>query len=309
MKHFFLLLFFLWQGAEAPEAMRLARRAYDAAKAGNLDGAAKDLAEAARLAPRNPLYRSGLGGIYARLGRMEEAIGAFREAVKLDPQNTALRGNLEKLSLEHGAALARARRFRAGLVLARETAALFPDSAPAHIMLGLFETRNQQNVRAVAAYGRALELDPASAEASVGLGIAQSSAGMLKQAQATFEAGLKRFPEDAMHRQAYGVLLVKLAEEGAATEAKAVEMLQSALRLDPTLAEAHYQLGSLALGREDLETAASELVAAMGNGLDDSRIHYALARLLRRTGKAAEAEKHLVLFRERKAQESTEARQ
>ena len=58
---------------------------------------------------------------------------------------------------------------------------------------------------------------------------------MLEQSQTTFEAGLKRFPEDAMHRQAYGVLLVKLAEGGAATEAKAVEMLQSAVRLDPTL--------------------------------------------------------------------------
>jgi Flp pilus assembly protein TadD len=84
-------------------------------------------------------------------------------------------------------------------------------------------------------------------------------------------------------------------------------MLQSALQLDPTLAEAHYQLGSLALAREDLPTAASEFAAALGNGLDDSRIHYALARTLRRSGKPEEAEKHLRLFRERKSAEQTEA--
>ncbi|MBL8173823.1 MAG: tetratricopeptide repeat protein [Bryobacterales bacterium] len=303
MKHLAIVLFLLWQGGEPPEAMTLARRAYDAARRGNLDAAAADLLEAARLAPRNALYRSALGGLYARQNKPEEAIKSFREAVRLEPGNTALKANLETLSLDYGAALARERRFRAGLQLARETAALSPASAKAHIMLGLFETRNQQNVRAVAAYRRALELAPESSDASVGLGIAQSAAGMLKESQDTFEAGLRRFPQDAMHRQAYGVLLVKLAEAGGAGTERAIEMLQSALALDPALAEAHYQLGSLALAREDHAAAASEFAAALGNGLDDSRIHYALARLLRRNGKTEEAAKHLRLFAERKAAE------
>ncbi|MFN7938740.1 MAG: tetratricopeptide repeat protein [Bryobacteraceae bacterium] len=303
MKHLALVLFWLWQGGEPPEAMTLARRAYDAARGGRLEDAAKDLREASRLAPRNALYRSALGGVYLKLGKPDEAIGEFRVAVGLDAGNEALRANLEKLSLEYGAALAREGKFRAGLKLARETAGLFPASAPAHLMLGLFETRNQQNVRAVAAYRKALELDTESSDASVGLGIALSSAGMLRESQATFEAGLKKFPGDAMHRQAYGVLLVKLAETGAGTRERAVEMLRSALEMDPRLAEAHYQLGSLALGREDVDGALAEFAAALGNGLDDSRVHYALARALRRVGKTAEAEKHLRLFRERKEAE------
>ncbi|MBS1825430.1 MAG: tetratricopeptide repeat protein [Acidobacteria bacterium] len=303
MIHSALILFFLSQGAEPPEAMTLARRAYDAARGGRLEAAAKDLQEASRLAPKNPLYRSALGGIYLKQNKPEEAIAEFRRAVALDAGNSALRANLEKLSLDYGAVLAKAGRFRSGLPLARETAALFPSSAPAHLMLGLFETRNQQNVRAVAAYRKALELDAESADASVGLGIAQSSAGMLKESQATFEAGLKKFPQDAMHRQAYGVLLVKLAEAGAATQDQAVNMLREALRMDPRLAEAHYQLGSLALDHEDVDEALAELSAALGNGLDDSRLHYALARALRRKGRAQEAEKHLQLFRQRKEAE------
>ncbi len=48
---------------------------------------------------------------------------------------------------------------------------------------------------------------------------------------------------------------------------------------------------------------AAELSAALGNGLDDSRLHYALARALRRKGRAQEAEKHLQLFRQRKEAE------
>jgi tetratricopeptide (TPR) repeat protein len=176
-------------------------------------------------------------------------------------------------------------------------------------MLGLFETRNQQNLKAVAAYRRALELDPESAEASTGLGMAQSSAGLLADAQATFEAGVKRFPTDAMHRQAYGVLLSKMAETGAAGKARAIEMLESALKLDPSLAEAHYQLGNLALSGDDAVSAAAHFDAAAGRGLDDSRLHYAYARALRRLGREEEASRQLEMFRARKSAEEARSSQ
>jgi len=158
-------------------------------------------------------------------------------------------------------------------------------------MLGLFETRNQENLAAVTAYRRAVELDPQSPEASVGLAVAQSQAGLGQDAAATFEAGLTKFPNDAMHRQAYGVLLAR--------------MLESALTLNPTLAEPHYQLGSLALTGNDAVSAALHFEAAARNGLDDSRLHYATARALRRLGKTDEAARHMDLFRQRKQSEES----
>ena len=223
--------------------MEKARRAYDLARAGQFDPAIAELEEASRLAPANPLYRSALGGVFERQGKLDRAVAAFREAVRLDPANPKLTARLESVSLDWGAILARERRFRAGLAHARETAARFPDSAATLLMLGLFETRNQQNLAAVDAYRRALTLDPESADASVGLGVAQSNAGLTKEAEATFRAGLKKFPKDAMHRQAYGVLLARMAEAGAAAAGGAAQMLDSALALDPSLTEAHYQLG------------------------------------------------------------------
>ncbi len=306
MKHLAQLLFLSLQTGEPPEAMPLARRAYESARGGSFEAAVRDLNEAARLAPKNALYRSALGGIYMRQNKLEEAVEAFSAAVRLDPSNATLRGNLETASLEWGAALAKQRRYRAGLILARNTAKLFPRSASAQLMLGLFETRNHQNVNAVAAYRKALDLDPSLADASVGLGIAQSSAGLLKQAKATFEAGLKAFPDDAMHRQAYGVLLVKLAESGLEPAQHAARMLESALQIDPALAEAYYQLGNLAMSREDAASAMTHYSAAMRNLLDDSRVHYAAARALRRLGRVEDAERHLRLFRERKASEEAE---
>lgn len=289
--------------AEPPEAMQRARQAYDLARSGQVDAALVELQEACRIAPANALYRSAIGGLLERQGKWEPAVAAFQEALRLDPANPKLQQKLESVSLEWGAILARERRFRAGLLHARQTASQFPGSAPAHLMLGLFETRNQQNVAAVQAYRRALTLDPDSSDASVGLAIAQSSAGLTKDAEATLLAGLKKFPQDALHRQAYGVLLARMAESGATTPDRAIQMLESALAIDATLAEAHYQLGSLALAREDAATALTHLETAARTGLDDSRLHYAMARALRRLNRADDAARHMDTFRQRKQTE------
>jgi tetratricopeptide (TPR) repeat protein len=293
-------------GATEPlEAMERARHAYELARAGELEPAVAELEQAARIAPGNPLYRSALGGMYERGGKLEEAVAAFADAVRLDPANPTLNAHLESVSLDWGAELAGSRHFRAGLVHARVTAERFPKSARAYLMLGLFQARNQQNLAAVASYRRAVELDPQSADASVGLGVAQSSAGLVKDAEATFEAGLKKFPDNAKHRQAYGVLLARMAESGEAPAGRAVAMLESALALDPLLAEAHYQLGSLALASNGAAAAVLHFEAAARNGLDDSRLHYATARALRRLGKADESARHMELFRKRKQSEES----
>ena len=133
----------------------------------------------------------------------------------------------------------------------------------------------------------------------------QSSAGLAKDAEATFEAGLKKFPTDAMHRQAYGVLLARMAESGEATAGRAVKMLESALAVEPSLAEAHYQLGSLALAGNDAASAVLHFEAAASNGLDESRLHYATARALRRLGKMDDSARHMDLFRQRKQSEES----
>lgn len=299
-----LLFIAMLAAAEPPEAMKLARRAYEQAQSGQFVAAIAALREAARLAPANALYRSALGGIFEQQGQLTEAVAAFTEAVRLDPANQRIRSRLEAVSLDLGAALARERRYRAGLALARQTAAHFPDSSAAQLMLGLFLARNQQNLAAVEAYRRALTINPGSADASVGLAIAQSSAGLAKEAQETLEAGLLRFPADAMHRQALGVLFAKLAEAGdSAAAARARTMLESALALNPQLAEAHYQLGSLALALGYVTEALTRFDAAAQYGLDDSRLHYSAARALRRAGRASEAGVRLELFRARKAAE------
>jgi tetratricopeptide (TPR) repeat protein len=299
----FVVLFCCGLAAEAPEAMQHARKSYELAQRGDLAQAAEEMKTAIRLAPENPVYVTALGGIAARqweAGELEASRENALLVIAAQLSNARAKSVLEGVSLDLGAALARERRFKAGVLLARDTVKRFPDSASAHQMLGLFETRNQQNVAAVAAYKRALELAPDAAEASVGLGIAQTMAGLAADAVRTFEAGIAKWPSDAMHYQAYGVLLVRMAETGGASESRAASMLRKALELNPSLAEAHYQLGQIALAHDEIEKSIEHFLAALQNGDTSGKVHFALSRAYRRAGKEEEAAKHAALFREQK---------
>ena len=71
----------------------------------------------------------------------------------------------------------------------------------------LFETRGFVQAKldytreAIQSYARALELDPGSAKASLGLGVAQRLAGRTRDAGETFERGIGRFPLNASFYQ------------------------------------------------------------------------------------------------------------
>lgn len=333
-----LLLTAIMRPAEPPQAMEQARRSYALAQQGDLAGAAAAIREAIRLAPGNPLYLAALGGIAARQGNAKESKECFRRAVDLDPRNPALRfqlarsqwesgeleparanalmlasaqpGNhdiqklLEGISLDLGAELARAQRYKAGLVIAEDTARRYPQSAQAQQMLGLFAMRNQQNPAAVKAYQKALALSPESAGISVGLGIAQTMAGQLPEAQHTFEDGIRKWPNDAEHYQAFGVLLLRMAEAGAGSAERGVAMLRKALDLNPALPEAHFQLGKWALEQGDPAAAVDHFSAALRNGDTSSKVHFALSRAYRAAGQADASARHAALFQKYKRAES-----
>ena len=327
----------LWpQPAENQMAREHAYKSYEFSRAGDLAKAEQEMRVALELAPRNPLYHSGLGGILSREGKLGEARESFEKAIQLDPGATAIRSRLaavtvelarsqarkgladeairllerateidpsnELACLELGALLADAHRHNAGLAIATAAAGRFSHSARAYQMLGFFQMKLQQNVAAAGSYARAVSLDAQSADASVELGIAQSAAGMTEEATRTFEAGIRRFPDHALHYQAYGVLLANLSESGQAPLSRAVEMLEVALRHDASLAESHYQLGSIALEKGDLDQAREHLERAAQQAASDSRVHFALSRLYRRLGRAtdaaAELERHRVLRKE-----------
>jgi tetratricopeptide (TPR) repeat protein len=91
---------------------------------------------------------------------------------------------------------------------------------------------------------------------------------------------------------------------------RAADLLKKAASLDASRAETHYQLGLLELKRNEAEVTLESLRQALGElqtaarlGLNDSKIHYALARVYRRLGREAEATSEMQLYQKLKESE------
>ncbi len=99
------------------------------------------------------------------------------------------------------------------------------------------------------------------------------------------------------------MLLVFRQGNDDAAESQAVSLLKTALALDGSLAEPHYELGNLALAKGKTQEALQHLEAAAKLNPKSSKIRYALARAYRRLGRSEEATKELRIYQNLKAEE------
>jgi Flp pilus assembly protein TadD len=241
-----------------------------------------------------------LGQCYEKKNHPDDAVRAFENAIRLEPAAEANYRDL--LSI-----LTSGNRLAAALELARKTAQAFPRSAAAYRAKGMVEMKLDLFTDAVRSYSQAVELNPKSLDAAVGLASAKWSAGMRNEAEAEFQALLKRHPRDASVYEAYGTLLLNGATDDA-TQGRAAALLEKAIELDSSRAESHYQLGILDLKQSDPKKALEQLETAARLGLNESKIHYALARVYRRLGRDNEAAKEMHTYQELKAAEDVSIR-
>ncbi len=134
----------------------------------------------------------------------------------------------------------------------------------AHYNLGNVFMRLRRTPEAIASYRRALVLDPTMAEYHIGLTLALAQNGQTALARTTIERAIERNPGIAPAHQIYGELLASAGQSAEANRQfaradliwgealaghgdpeQAANKLESALRLDPTLAAAHRHLGAL----------------------------------------------------------------
>lgn len=238
-----------------------------------------------------------LGWSYHKQNLVKDAVRAFDHAISLE----ALK---ESNYLDLGTILIEANYLPVALEVAKKAIERIPKSSRAYALKGLIETRQNHYTEARQSYSQALERDPNSAEASLGLARAQWASGMNQESTATLEAGIRRFPQDALHYQELGMLLLKLEKPGDLTvESRATSLLEKALVLDSSLAESHFLLGNLALAREQAQEALPHLEAAAKLDPSKSKIHFALSRAYRRLGRSDEATEEMRLHEKLKAAE------
>jgi superkiller protein 3 len=239
---------------------------------------------------------------YESEGQPKEAIRALKRAIEVDSAKESHYLDLTEILLAHN-------EFTSAQEIARETTELFPSSFRAYELRGTAETRASDFGAAVACYARLVELDPHNAPANLLLAQAQERAGMTQVAETTLQRGIRLFPQDALHRQEYAFVLLKDVQHGdAAKRFKAAGLLQTAMHLDPTLWESHYQLGVLWTEEGQLSKALSELQKAERLRPDSSKVHYALWRAYRRLGREDEAVSEQALFERSKTEEESSLR-
>jgi tetratricopeptide (TPR) repeat protein len=244
----------------------------------------------AAVPPTRELYTL-LGWCYGRQDKIQEATKAFDQAVALDPANETTYLDLGTVLLEH-------RQDELALALGKETAAKFPSSYRALMLRGMAEAGLGYLTDAVKSFGRAVELDPDSPQATYDLAVIQTVAGFANDALGTLQRGIKKFPRDALHYQEYASLEMQRAEGGdAGAETRAYEALHKALSLDDSLAQARLLLGKLELKNNRTLQAVSELETAAKLDPYDAAVHLALSRAYARMGVPDKAAKELANYK------------
>ena len=225
-------------------------------------------------------------------GRREDAIHTLQNAIQLDPGDQASYLDLANLLLAE-------KQISAALDLAHRMTKTFPDSPRVFVSVGSIQLHAQDFSNAVTSFSRAAQLDPASADAVIGLARAQTNAGMSHEAKATLHIAMQRFTQKAPFELELGQVLMKEAENGTGdkhAEVKAKELFNSAIAHDGKLADAHYELGELALRRGDLAAALVHLKMAAKLTPSSANTHFALSRVYRRLGQEQQAAKEIALF-------------
>jgi superkiller protein 3 len=176
-------------GAASPDVERLIGD--DAVRHQDYAGAIPYLERATKGLPGNPDGWALLGRAYHATGRYDDAAEAYKKAVDLAPQNLNYRST-------YGLVLGQAGQLEAGLAeLQKVTSSPGYKDAAGWTNLG-WVYRNMNRPRdSIAAYQKALALDPKEEQAALGLGWAYSNTKDYDKAIAAYNKAMQIDPKDA----------------------------------------------------------------------------------------------------------------
>lgn len=239
-----------------------------------------------------------LGWCLFKRDDLRGAVAALDKAIELDPAEESNYVDVGMMLLEN-------HRFEGATAAAQKALEIAPDCSGASRLKAQLEFKLRRVNNAEALYARAVELNPMDADAAAGLATAQLDMGKMAAAEETLKTAIKRLPRAALLYQAYGTMLLWGANLNRDIEARAVQLLHKAETLDPALAEAHYELGKLALRNGNTREAVRELETAVKLAPKSSKNHYGLAQAYRKMARDSDAEREVQLFQAVKQKESS----
>jgi eukaryotic-like serine/threonine-protein kinase len=208
-------------------------------------------------------YRTARGFLdrYDKKGNIDRAVEALEAAVRLNPKYALAYAGLSEAYLRRNALKPDSEGERQMRDAADKAVKLNPDLAAAHVALGVALADSRENSDRLAAageFGKALELDPKSSSALLGLAKAAASSGDSTAAEADYRKAILLAPDEWLPLGEFGAFLYR-----AARYQEAAETWEKARKLTPDNVRVLTLLGSVYHMLDRYEDAASTFQRAL----------------------------------------------
>jgi tetratricopeptide (TPR) repeat protein len=220
---------------------------------------------------------------------------AYQREIDLDPSRVDYYQDLISLLLDLGKTNDAAALVNRALVIAPSDARPWVWKAHVSVQANAYKD-------AIENYTRALKFDGSNFDAILGLATVYFILGQNDAAIAEYKTGIEKFPNDARFYVGYAETLLA-SPDSRNLQVQAEKLLEHAVKLAPQSAEAHYQLGQLALQQSQLNNAERELLIASQLEPNQSKSHFALSVLYRRMKRADDAAKQFAIYQDLKRAE------
>lgn len=255
-------------------------RGADAQMAGLWEVAIEEYRRAVSADPENPSSHEALATVLAHTGEVDGAIASYRRALELDPRRPEghyflglllrQRGEIDQAEEHFGTA-----------------AQLDPSFSATRAALGDLLLDKGEPAAAIERFREVLALVPAHVEARLGIGRALAEGGALDEATQTLDTLLEDDLELPQRARAHQYLALIDLRRGRGESA--LEHLETAVRSDPDLLAARFQLGDQLLRRGRAGDALPHLEHVLGLAPDHGPARLAQVQVLMSTGRHGEA--------------------
>jgi tetratricopeptide (TPR) repeat protein len=237
-----------------------------------------DLARSALVAENRADLRYLLGKAYEMDGQPVESVREMRAAIKLNPYEESYYFELARDLLKHNSA-------QEAIQVLEDGKKDFARSAQIELTLGVAYYSMRRFSDAVDAFLRVIRIDPGVEQPYVFLGrMLDQTASKLPDVTAAFAALAKANPKNYTADFLYGKAL---AFGGQRNQAEA--LLRQSIVENGEFWESHFELGAVLEGKRDFAGAAREFSRAAELNPKNPGVHYRLARVYDRLGKADES--------------------
>lgn len=154
--------------------------------------------------------------------------------------------------------------------------------------LGRLDYQAQHYDSAIAYFQKAISLDPEMARAYDNLGLCYFYQNLNTKALENYAKAIE-LEKGSTHPSPWPHLNMAITLNFLGRNEEAEKELREALRLNPELAQAQYQLGTVLEAEDHVESAIAALQEAIRLDVNYAEPHYELARIYRKQGKTAAA--------------------